>query len=545
MSNVASMSARRASVSSVGGWIVALAWPLIGGAILGMSIALFVSQPAWHDPTWYLYGARRMLDGAAIYRTEIVDVNPPLIIWLSTIPVALGHVFGITSFVALKILLAILIAGAIAWCLSIVYRLQTTKPDLFVWWLGIALVGVFAGRLPAAEFVFAQREHFLAALILPYVFLASARLGGRDLSRFEAALIGLAAALSICLKPYDLLIVLAIEAVIAWRLRKFKNLLRPELVMLVIGGLAYIGSVLIFMPDYIFKIAPLARDGYLDWARVPLSQTVTLSHLVKLVALTVIYIVARRRLRYEALVTVLLFGGYGALVAYLLQHKDFTYQLLPELILTTLAASVIVIDILLQALDAWRISLKGPNRLTAVGLAFVSCVFVAFAFNSILKNRLAPGFKAENTYASVTADLPRGSAFYEMSPIGDPYVFSAAMGNGFMWGSRFAHLWMMEAILQSEIGHEGGSEHAARAARLTGYVRNAIVDDFERWHPAVVFVERCADTSIAPCLSLEAFKVDLLNWFLRDPRFAQIWSKYKFRAHVNRYDVYALDTPRP
>ncbi|HUN97488.1 MAG TPA: hypothetical protein VMU69_14830 [Bradyrhizobium sp.] len=543
MSNAASMSARWSSLSSVGGWIVALAWPLIGGVILGMSIALFVSEPAWHDPTWYLYGARRMLDGAAIYRTEIVDVNPPLIIWLSAIPVVLGHVLGITSFVALKAILAALIAGSIVWCLSIVYRLQTIKSNLFVWWLGIALVAVFAGRLPAAEFVFAQREHFLAALILPYVFLAAARLGGRTVPRLEAILIGAAAALGVCLKPYDLLIVLALEAVIAWRLRKFNNFVRPELVALALVGLAYVGAVLIFMPDYIFKIAPLARDGYLDWARVPLSRTVTLSHLLKLIALTVVYIAAFRRLRYESLVTVLLFGGYGALGAYLLQHKDFPYQLLPELILTTLAASVIVIDILLQVLDAWGIPLQRPKKLAA-GVAFVSCVVAAFAFNSILRARLAPGFAAEKTYRSVTADLPPGSAFYEMSPIGDPYVFSAAMKNRFMWGSRFAHLWMMETILQSEVGHEGGPEHEARAARLADYVRNSIVDDFERWHPAAVFVERCADTSIAPCLSLEAFRVDLLNWFLRDPRFAQIWSNYKFRAHVERYDVYMRDNPR-
>jgi hypothetical protein len=544
MNNTASMSARWTPVGSVGGWFVALAWPLIGGAILGMGVALFVCQPAWHDPTWYLYGARRMLDGAAIYRTEIVDVNPPLIIWLSAIPVALGHVLGVTSFVALKLVLAALIVASIAWCLSIKYRLHTTKSDLFLWWLGIALAAVFAGRLPAAEFVFAQREHFLTALILPYVFLAAARLEGKELSRLEAGVIGLAAALAVCLKPYDLLIVFAIEAVIAWRLRKLTNLVRPELVMLALGGLAYVGAVLIFMPDYLFKIAPLARDGYLDWARVPLSRTVTPSHLLKLIALTVVYVAVRRRLRYEALVTVLLFGGYGALLAYLLQHKDFTYQLLPELILTTLAAAVIVIDILLQALDAWGISLPKVNRLAA-GVALVSCVVAAFAFSSVLKARLVPGITAENTYRSATADLPPGSAFYEMSPIGDPYVFSAAMRNQFTWGSRFAHLWMMETILQSEIGHEGGSEHEARAARLSGYVRTAVADDFEHWHPAAVFVERCADTSIAPCLSLEAFRVDLLNWFLRDPRFAQIWSNYKFRAHVERYDVYVLDKSHP
>jgi hypothetical protein len=103
----------------------------------------------------------------------------------------------------------------------------------------------------------------------------------------------------------------------------------------------------------------------------------------------------------------------------------------------------------------------------------------------------------------------------------------------------------METILQSEVGHKGGPEHEARAARLADYVRTAVADDFEHWHPAAVFVERCADTSIAPCLSLEEFRVDLLSWFLRDSRFARIWSNYKFRAHVERYDVYVLDKSRP
>ncbi len=93
----------RPALTYLVGWGIMLAWPIFGGAILGMSIALFASQPSWHDPTWYLYAAGRLLNGADIYRTEIFEVNPPLIIWISTIPVALGHVLNVAPFLMLKL----------------------------------------------------------------------------------------------------------------------------------------------------------------------------------------------------------------------------------------------------------------------------------------------------------------------------------------------------------------------------------------------------------------------------------------------------------
>jgi hypothetical protein len=131
-----------------------------------------------------------------------------------------------------------------------------------------------------------------------------------------------------------------------------------------------------------------------------------------------------------------------------------------------------------------------------------------------------------------------------MSPIGDPFTFGAAMQRGFLWASRFANLWMMETIFQSEIADEGGPEKKERAARLTKYVRTAVAEDFEHWHPAAVLIERCADVSIPPCRSLEAFRVDLLQWFLKDPRFYAIWSEYRFRSRIGRYDLYVLAKPR-
>jgi len=47
--------------------------------------------------------------------------------------------------------------------------------------------------------------------------------------------------------------------------------------------------------------------------------------------------------------------------------------------------------------------------------------------------------------------------------------------------------------------------------------RAAVVEDLQRWRPDVVLVDHCEDLSFEPCISLESLRVDLLEWFKRDP----------------------------
>ena len=270
----------RSAFARLAGWGITLAWPILGGAILGMSIAVFAFAPAWDDIDWYLYAATRLLDGAHIYHAELADVNPPLIIWISAIAVALGRVFSLGPLLALKLMLAATIAASITWCVSLIRRSESSKSDRFYLWLAIALL-YFLAFYPRRPEIFAQREHMLAALILPYLVLAAGRLGGKCPSRWEAAAIGLAAATGICLKPYQVVIVLGIETLILWRLRTPRSLIRPELVALALAGIAYCVAVLVFTPDFIFYVAPLARDAYLDHSRVPLSDMMPLSPAAK------------------------------------------------------------------------------------------------------------------------------------------------------------------------------------------------------------------------------------------------------------------------
>ena len=51
-----------------------------------------------HDAAWYLHMVGVMLDGGTIYR-DVIDTNPPLIVYLTTPPVWLGRVTGVSDVV--------------------------------------------------------------------------------------------------------------------------------------------------------------------------------------------------------------------------------------------------------------------------------------------------------------------------------------------------------------------------------------------------------------------------------------------------------------
>jgi len=532
---------RRAAIARAGGRGLALAWPVIGGAMLGLSVAIFVLQPLWDDPSWYLYVASRWLAGAQLYGRELVDVDPPLIIWVSAIAVSLSHVLGVTSIVALKLVLAAAIAGSIAWSVSLVRRFEGPGVDRLSRWLLVALLYVFVVYVPPL-FAFGQREHFLAILIMPYVTLTATRLERQQVRRWEAAAIGLLAAIAVCLKPHHVLIIAALEALAFWRLRAAALAIRTEFIAVTLGCLAYCAAVLVFTPDYLFKVLPLDWNAYLDWGRVPLlSLAYPVARLLKLLVLAALYAVSRRYLRHEALVTSILTTGCAALGAYVVQHKAGEYLILPAMIFFNLGALVIAIDALLRLADSPERSLQMTKGATLALAVIGALIGAAFAYRTV-PPKFTSLIAEEAADDAAIGPLPAGAPIYEMTPDGfDPVLFDLIMRHDWRWASRFNGLWMLESIFEGKNAPQ--TRDRARADRLAAYVRNAVDKDFARRRPPIVFVERCADASVAPCYSMEAFRIDLPTWLMQDPRFRTIWSRYTFKSRIGRYDLYTLKSP--
>jgi len=103
------------------GRAVTFAFPLIAGAALGMSLVYLTVRPLWSDQTWLLFAARRLLDGARL-GSDLIETNPPLIIWMSEIPVAIGRALDIHLPTALQGCLVVLVVFSVTWSAVLLQR---------------------------------------------------------------------------------------------------------------------------------------------------------------------------------------------------------------------------------------------------------------------------------------------------------------------------------------------------------------------------------------------------------------------------------------
>jgi hypothetical protein len=69
-----------------------------------------------------------------------------------------------------------------------------------------------------------------------------------------------------------------------------------------------------------------------------------------------------------------------------------------------------------------------------------------------------------------------------------------------------------------------------------------MTEDLQRWHPALVLVERCQKANVH-CQLLEDRDDDLLAWFLRYPAFAVEWRPYTFVGSRGPFDAYSRSAP--
>ncbi len=137
--------ARRAAVATASAVLLCSA--------LGIVLFAVMRTPLKDDIAWLLYVARRWMAGRALY-VDVVEVNPPLIVWLSAVPIQLGTWFDIDSQ---RIAMPFFIAAVMgcAWWTAVLLR---ARGGLFADRLPVfAVMGFVLLIVPAADL--GQREH--------------------------------------------------------------------------------------------------------------------------------------------------------------------------------------------------------------------------------------------------------------------------------------------------------------------------------------------------------------------------------------------------
>src|ERR1700722_9046780 len=173
--------------------------PLISAIVFAivLSFVLFLSlrSPLKDDIAWLLYVARRCLSGRELY-VDVVEVNPPLIIWLSAIPLSIAQWLDVDVQTVVMPFFITVVLG----CVWGATGLLRARGGVFAERMTVfAIVSSVFLLIPAGEL--GQREHLLIAAFLPYLILFAQRLDGKPVPVAASVAAGMLAGLGCALKP--------------------------------------------------------------------------------------------------------------------------------------------------------------------------------------------------------------------------------------------------------------------------------------------------------------------------------------------------------
>jgi hypothetical protein len=318
--------------------------------VAALGIVRAALDPLSHDAAWMHYVAARVLDGARLY-VDLIEINPPLTIWLSVPAVLLERLTGIGHAASFPFLVA---AGAAASGIAS-YRIGRGAvepgPQHTALGLGLALV-LFV--VPVGEW--GQREHLMLILCMPHVISAAVRLRGGAVQGWIP--VGIAAGIGYSLKPHFALCFLALEALVWLRTR---TVWRGALVTVGVAAL-YLLSVLVLVPDYLTMVWAIreAYDAFVS--RTPVA--IVAANPVMAIALAALLLAfvpgPARELRI-----VLATATAAWIAAVLIQSKGFAYHVIP-----------VTAGVVLLAFNAAAVLWKRHGTYAAAALAIAAAVYV-------------------------------------------------------------------------------------------------------------------------------------------------------------------------
>jgi hypothetical protein len=478
-------------VNTMANPVVSAASVLLLLSVLGVVLFVAVRSPLKDDIAWLLYVARRWMAGKELY-TDLIEVNPPLIIWISAIPIAVADWLRVDAqFVAMPFFIAAILACN-WWSAS----LLRANGGLFANRLPVfALIGSVFLVVPAGDL--GQREHLLAAATLPYLILFARRLDGERLPVAASLAAGILAGLGCALKPRYGAVFAVLECVaLAYGLRPWR-LMPVAAVTTMIG---YAGLVDAVSPAYLRQAIPmaLALYGATDVSFLHLLSDSAVLIAEEVVAFGLLWLRRRGMAEYKLMLTLMVFAATSTVLCFV-AGKDWYYHRLPATIITVLA------------LILWGVSeAVRQGRSIRLPLLVGTAAVAVFCFRSVqrMEPAVAEAVAPQHTIEARLEHLIRLEhahtyvAFSEWLALGFPVVNET----GVRWASRFDSMW----ALKGEVWRAGFDPTTRKDWPIARWVAN----DFIAGCPDLAVVDTRETTNYIKVLSAS------------DPAFVRVWSHY-------------------
>lgn len=302
-------------------------------------MALWWAHPlrSWADQAVYLAMSQLLLMGKVPY-LDFFDFNPPLIIYLNTVPWLLAGLLSWPITCAFILFIYLLAALSLWLCWLVFDRYKYTREYQYRWFMLFAMLAFTQSH----QADFGQREHIFVLFFLPYVILRcfvydNAGRGdekGQQVGPGLALFIGLLAGLGVCIKPHFLEVIVAFELV--WQLcrRNFRSLLNREC-LAVYGTVVLYFAHFLLLPraalDILLKEAlPIYTNGVGGYASsIICGLTLDSAFFLPMYALVAVLLLSAAVVRRSNWVTPLSALVLVSFAIYLQAGTVWTYRMLP------------------------------------------------------------------------------------------------------------------------------------------------------------------------------------------------------------------------
>jgi hypothetical protein len=251
----------------------------------------------------------------------------------------------------------------------------------------------------------------------------------------------------------------------------------------------------------------------------------------------VAYLGLRNESRHRAAWSVLAWATAALWLAAVLQHKGWRYHFYPALGLGFVLLGLIVLD---------RRPNAGRLRRLYAGMAAVTLWGVVLVTTAACIRQLVdphnPRYDSDPDVSRLVPIVAGAAGQHVLilswsAASGFPLMMYAGVENA----SRFNHLWILAAEYWPELWQAGPIRYRAKdqMSPLERWFVDAVVEDVERTAPPLILALRPGPDR--PPYGPR--RLDFIEYFLRDPRFAQLFRRYTFDRQVGQYWIFRLVPP--
>jgi len=502
-------------------------------ACIALSLAAQLGRTAPPDMAFLLYAAGRLLDGATLYR-DVVEINPPLVIWLNVPIEALARLTHVSEFILYRLFTATVVGVLFGLCYRLVrWYVQPDQPADGRYLLLLLCFALF----PLAAGDFGQREHLVLALLAPNILLVAARRRGAALRgtgpRYtELALVGVLSGIALALKPQ---FALAWLALMVFQPARGRWRLGAEVVWTLAFLGAYAVVLLLAVPEYLAMVSVVGAS-YLRYLREPWYSVLFLAPGAPLVFVALLAaFVLRRYSRDPALWALLAAEVAACYLSGAVQQKGLRYHFYPSVALAFVLLGVVAAD---APAAAHRLSERLYGRVARVLTVTVALVVVGARLIDVMG-----GTPADRRTRAELDDLV---GFVRAHSGGRPVgVLSYHIGGAFplvnyagvTLASRFPHLWLFPTSYWDSLQAGGALVYRSppEMEPPERYLWDAVRQDLVTAQPGLILVLRPARDVARNGLR----RLNYIQYFDRDPELAALFRRYELVAEKGEYDIYA------